>query len=142
MADMCGTRWQNNAIKMPVPSGKSFMMPVAMIMHLYRKYTGSHAISVVGSPDGLDVTASRSGNHVYLHVVNTSRTGTVTADFNIAGMEVKTGKVHSIALDPAYEVFEHKPEITLPKSADLPAGRSWTFPAASVSAVVLNVKAL
>jgi len=141
MADFCGTRWQNNAIMMPVPGGNSFMMPVAMIMHLYRKYTGNNAISVEGSPDDLDVTASRSGNHIYLHVVNTSRTGTVTANFNIAGMELKTGKVHYIALDPVYEVFEHKPEITLPKSTDLPSDKSWTFPAASVSAVELNVKA-
>jgi hypothetical protein len=43
--------------------------------------------------------------------------------------------------DPAYEVFEHKPEITMPVSVNLPADHSWTFPEASVSALDLKVKA-
>ncbi len=73
LADFCGTRWQVNAIMIPVPGGKSFMMPVAKIMSLYRKHTGKEYLEVTGAPDGLDITASRSGNTVYVHVVNTNR---------------------------------------------------------------------
>jgi hypothetical protein len=69
MADFCGTRWQVNAVMIPVPSGEAFMMPVAKIMHLYRHHTGKSFINVEGMPGELDVTASRTDNKVFLHVV-------------------------------------------------------------------------
>jgi murein DD-endopeptidase MepM/ murein hydrolase activator NlpD len=50
LADFCGTRWQNNAIMIPVPTGKSYMMPVAMVMSLYRRHSGREAIEVTGTP--------------------------------------------------------------------------------------------
>ena len=45
----------------PVPGGRSFLMPVAMMMSLYRRHTGTKNIAVVRAPDGLDVAASRTG---------------------------------------------------------------------------------
>jgi hypothetical protein len=30
LADFCGTRWQVNAVMIPTPGGKSYMMPVAL----------------------------------------------------------------------------------------------------------------
>ena len=143
LADFCGTRWQNNAIMIPTPigSGHSFMMPVAMIMHLYRKHTGQKALNINTSHKDLDITASRTGDRIFLHVVNINRTEPVTAQFKVDGMNIQSGRVFCIALDPAYEVFEYKPEVTSPKESAIPEGCVWTFPAASVSAVELDMTA-
>ena len=74
-ADFCGTRWQNNAVIIPVPkAAQAYLKPVARVMQLYRHHIGSHAIQVGRTPEGLDVTASRRGDTVYLHVANTLRT--------------------------------------------------------------------
>ncbi len=37
-ADFEGTRWTNNAVMIAVPGGKSFMMPVASIARLFKRY--------------------------------------------------------------------------------------------------------
>ena len=143
LADFCGTRWQNNAIMIPTPqgSGKPFLMPVAMIMGLYRKHTGEKALAVAAAPADLDVTASRSGDRLYLHVVNTLRTRPVAARIRVEGLTITGGRAFAIALDPAYEVFEYRPEITDPKESPLPASGEWTFPPASVSALELDIAA-
>lgn len=139
LADFCGTRWQNNAVIIPVPRGKAYMMPVAMAMSLYRKHTGKKAVKVTGFPEGLDVTASRTGNKVFLHVVNTRRTRSVKARFDVAGMEIKSGKVFWFAPEPEFEIFEYRPENTFPQEIELRPGQEWLFPRASVSAVELEL---
>lgn len=140
LADFCGTRWQNNAIMIPVPGGRSFMMPVAMVMSLYRKHSGKQSVETIGSPDGLDVTASRTGDCVFLHVVNTHRTRSVQSSFQIQGMKVTGGRVYWFDLDPEFEIFEYHPECTFPKESALDLNLPWTFPPASVSAVELTMK--
>lgn len=140
LADFCGTRWQVNAVMIPVPGGKSFMMPVARVMCLYRHHTGENAIQVTSSPDALDVTASLTGDRVYLHVVNTERTHSVDATLNVAGKKVTSGRVFTLATDPEFEVFEHRDDVLEPIEKPLPASSRWTFPAASVSAVEFGVQ--
>jgi alpha-L-arabinofuranosidase len=141
LADFCGTRWQNNAVIIPTPkgSGQSFMMPVAMVMALYRKHAGRHALNVVSCPPDLDVTAGRTGDRLFLHVVNTNRTSAVRARFSVSGRGIESGRAFCIALEPDYEVFDYNPEITSPREFSIPGGREWEFPAASVSAVELDL---
>jgi hypothetical protein len=140
LADFCGTRWQNNAIMIPVPGGRSFMMPVAMVMSLFRRHTGQKAVTVTRSPDGLDVTASRTGESLFLHVVNTRRTQPVGACFEVRNAAIDRGRVAWFALNPEDEIFEYRPEHTFPQEKDLPPDRAWVFPPASVSAVELKVR--
>ena len=140
LADFCGTRWQNNAIMIPVPGGRSFMMPVAMAASLYRRHSGEKAVTVTRSPDGLDVAASRTGDTVFLHVVNTRRTRSVAARFEIRGAAVARGRVAWFAPEPESEVIEYRRELTLPQEKDIPLDRAWVFPPASVSAVELNLR--
>jgi len=140
LADFCGTRWQNNAVIIPTPRGKSFMMPVAMVMSLYRKHTGARAIDVTDVDGALDVTASRTGDRLFLHVVNTRRTESVAAAFKVDGREIGSGRVSWFDLDPEFEVFEYRQENTVPKEKALGDGFAWTFPPASVSAVELDLK--
>jgi len=140
LADFCGTRWQVNAIMIPVPGGKSYMMPVALVMSLYRHHTGNKAVGIIGAPDELDVTASRSGSRIYLHVVNTNRERSITAKIAIRGMKIESGLVFELAGDPEYEVIQTHPNEVAPVEKRLPASGKWTFPPASVSAVELDVR--
>jgi alpha-N-arabinofuranosidase len=145
-ADFCGTRWQNNAVIIPVPKGqgRAYLQPVARVMQLYRHHLGSHAIGVKSAPDGLDITASLTkgtgGDTLFLHVVNTQRTRAVKGRFQVAGRQLQSGRVFEIADDPMVEV-------TLLNSADvmrvtekaMASATDWEFPAASVSAVEIKL---
>jgi alpha-L-arabinofuranosidase len=139
LADFCGTRWQVNAVMIPVPGGQSFLMPVARIMGLFRHHTGEQATKVARCPDALDVTASRTKDRVYLHVVNTERKKAVDVTLGVEGQRIASGKVFTLAADPEFEVFEHRPDVLEPVEAALPATGRWNFPAASVSAVELDI---
>jgi len=140
LADFCGTRWQVNAIMIPVPRGKAFMMPVARVMSLYRHHTGQQAVSVSRVPDALDVTASRTGNRIYLHVVNTDRNRSATSLLNIEGQSVVGGRVFEMAGDPECEIIQTNPRPVMPVEKQLPKDLRWTFPRASVSAVELDIQ--
>ncbi|MBN2129556.1 MAG: twin-arginine translocation signal domain-containing protein [Sedimentisphaerales bacterium] len=139
LADFCGTRWQVNAIMIPVPGGKSYLMPVALVMSLYRHHTGERAVSVSKAPDALDVTASRTGEKVFLHVVNTSRKRAIRARLDIAGRQIRTGRIFEMAADPEFEVTETRPDEIKPVEKKLAGNSEWSFPAASVSAVELEL---
>jgi len=143
LADFCGTRWNVNAIMIPVPRGtrrRAYMMPVARVMSLYRRHIGRKAVDVAAVPHGLDVTASRTGKTIFLHVVNTNRTRAVRATLRIDGMKIISGKVFQIADDPMREIHEYQPDAFSPTQHALPAGAAWTFPPASVSAVELKAR--
>ncbi len=140
LADFCGTRWQVNAIMIPTPGGKSYMMPVALVMALYRHHTGNQAVRVTKAPDGLDVTASRSGARLFLHIINTNRDRPVTTRLAVEGMTIRSGQVFQLAADPEFEVLETQAREIVPVQKDLPPDRLWTFPPASVSAVELDAE--
>lgn len=141
-ADFCGTRWQNNAVMIPTPYDRNvsaYMMPVAHVMRLYRRHGGRKALETLAVPAGLDVTASRTGRRVFLHVVNTQRTRSVSVRLAVAGMRIASGRVFTLAADPTFEVMRYCPEDLSPVEKALPRDRHWTFAPASVSAVELTV---
>jgi alpha-L-arabinofuranosidase len=141
-ADFCGTRWQNNAVIIPTPKGnnRAYLQPVARVMQLYRHHAGSHAIKVGGMPDGLDVVASRRDNTVFLHVANTQRTKSVKATLQIDGQIIRGGRVFEISADPMTELsYLNSADEMQTLEKPLPAGSVWEFPAASVSAVELEI---
>jgi alpha-L-arabinofuranosidase len=139
LADFCGTRWQVNAVMIPLPKGQSFLMPVAMVMRLYRRHTGTQAVSVQTTPDGLDVTASRTGDKLYLHVINTNRDQPVETQLAIEGVTIRSATAWELALDPEYEVIQSEPDVTTPQQKTMPASGIWLYPAASVTAVELDI---
>lgn len=139
LADFCGTRWQVNAIMIPTPNGKSFMMPVARVMSLYRKHSGSKAVAVRKAPAGLDVTASRKGSKVFVHVVNTERSRRVPANISLADCTARTACAFEISAPPELEIDVHNADALAPVKKDLPGSMEWTFPAASVSALEIQM---
>jgi hypothetical protein len=140
LADFCGTRWNVNAVMIPVPGGHAYMMPVARVMALYRRHSGAQAVRVVSAPPGLDVTASRTEEQVYLHVVNTERTRAVAAQLGVEGRSIASGAVWEIAVDPAFEVLPDTADVLAPARKELPPSGRWTFPPASVSAVEIELE--
>jgi alpha-N-arabinofuranosidase len=141
-ADFCGTRWQNNAVIIPTPKGnnRAYLQPVARVMMLYRHHAGSHTIKVSAAPDGLDAVASVRGNTAFLHVANTLRTKSVKTTLQIAGKSIRSGRVFEISADPMVEL-SYLNSATAMKAVEkpLPEGAAWEFPAASVSAVELEI---
>ncbi|MFH1071192.1 MAG: alpha-L-arabinofuranosidase C-terminal domain-containing protein [Candidatus Glassbacteria bacterium] len=140
LADFCGTRWQVNAVMIPVPGGQSYLMPVALVMQLYRRHTGEKALEVVSAPAALDVTASRTGSRVYLHVVNTDRTAAVSSRLAVDGSRIVSGRAFELAADPTFEVMDTTWKELAVQEKAVPADLSWTFPPASVSALELDIE--
>ena len=139
LADFCGTRWQVNAIMIPTPGGKSYMMPVALVMALYRHHTGNQAVTVTKAPEALDATASRTGDRLYLHIINTNRDRPITTRLSIDGLTIRSGRVFELAANPEFEVIETRAREIAPAQKDLPTDGQWTFPPASVSAMELDI---
>jgi alpha-L-arabinofuranosidase len=142
-ADFQGTRWTVNAVMLPVPRGATYMMPVASIARLFKKVNGTQGVEIRSAPSSLDIAASRTGDKVYLHVLNTEYRRSVDASFAVAGMRISGGRVHQIAPeDPRQYVNQDQPDVFKPRESALPAGpdAKWRFPAGSVSAIELDVQ--
>ena len=141
-ADFCGTRWQVNAVMIPVPHGRSYLMPVARVMKLYRHHIGVQAVDVTNAPNGLDVVASRTGNKLFLHVVNTNRELSVATRLYLSGANVVQATAFEIADDPMVEVSDlNSRDVMQIKERQLANNGVWEFPAASVAAVEVELAA-
>lgn len=133
-ADFAGNRWTVNAVM--IAGQLSYLMPVARVMSLYRHHVGRQAVGVAGPPD-LDVTASRTGRKLYLHVANVNRTQPVRCRLVVEGMTLSGGTAWEVAVEPTREIDDTCPDILNPVAKPVPAGGAWTFPAASVTAMEL-----
>ncbi len=155
LADFAGNRWTVNAVMIAGPN--SYLMPVAKVMQLYRRHTGRKAVALLAVPDGLDVTASRTGGKLFLHVVNVNPTRCVRARLAVQGMKIARGRAFQIAEDPWREIDETCPDLFAPVELPVPPGRErlqgprragasglgelqWSFPPASVTAMELPVQ--
>jgi alpha-L-arabinofuranosidase len=142
-ADFEGTRWTVNAVILPVPRGRTYLTPAGSIMRLFKRHNGKQGVAVKSAPAGLDVCASRTGSKVYLHVANMNYSRAASATFGVEGNTVAGGTVHAIAPgSPREYVSVDRPDVFAPKRAELSGGQTvrWTFPAASVSVVELELK--
>ncbi|RYX83356.1 alpha-L-arabinofuranosidase [bacterium] len=139
LSDFCGTRWQVNSVIIPTPGGRSFLLPVAHVMRLFRRHSGTHAVEMSNSSDILDVTASRTDNRVFLHVVNISRDQSVKASLNIEGETVSGGRVFELAADPETEILQSCPDVVQVAEKPLDNVGEWTFPPASVTVIELEI---
>ncbi len=141
-ADFCGTRWQTNAVMIPVPGGQAYLMPVARVMQLFRHRIGSHAVRVAEVPEGLDVVASRRDQKLFLHVVNTRRNRSVRVQLRMAdNRPVAGGRIFQIADDPTVEVSPLNSGDVM-RTVEKPWAQDgvWDIAAASVSAVELELE--
>lgn len=137
MADFFGTVWQVNAILLTGRKQQMFayFQPVATVMQLFGKYQGKEAIDV--DIPGVDCVGSRTGNTLYLHLVNTDMDSAkeimLTADAPIADV-----KMFGVAEDILTEVTPCNPDVFSVK--ELPTdGAHITLPKAGVASVVITL---
>ena len=144
-ADFAGNRWTVNAVTLQTPRGISYLQPIGAIMRLFRRYHGTHGATVSMAPPALDIAASLGIDVVILHVLNTDFKNPVTAQFRIPGRRITSGVVHEIAPNyaRAYVDIQHpktfdsvQKSLTVAPNAPI----QWTFPARSVSAVILSTQ--
>jgi hypothetical protein len=139
-ADFCGTRWQVNAVMIPVPHGHAYLMPVARVMKLYRQHIGTHAVEVARCPADLDIVASRSEETLFLHVVNTNRTRSAVAELQLPNAAFAGVTGHQIVDDPMTEVSElNSADVMQITQTKLPSSGKWSFPAASVTVIEIKL---
>ena len=109
------------------------------IARLFRHPTGTHGITVSRMPGGLDAAATRAGNRVFLHIVNTEYRRTVEARFAVAGGTVTGGRVFQIAPDDLRTAaLAGQPDVFQPVASSLPPDLRWRFPPGAVAAVELE----
>jgi alpha-N-arabinofuranosidase len=137
-ADFQGNRWTNNAVMLATPGAKSYLMPVASIARLFKRYNGKQGVTVKSAPSGLDIAASRADSKIYLHVANLQYRGAIETSFAVDRMKISGGKAWAIAPDDlrAY-VNQDQPDVFKPVEAPV-NGAHWRFPAGSVTAIELD----
>lgn len=145
LADFFGNRWQVNALMLPTPirDGNAYLQPVGEVMKLFSHHIGSHGLScTVLDNDGLPVDAVSSiaedGKTVYLHLVNTNRTGSREISLDIPGQTITGIKAYEIAHDSAEEITPLTPELFWPEEKEI-AGSMYTLPAAGVAALEIRL---
>jgi alpha-L-arabinofuranosidase len=139
-ADFAGNRWTVNAVMLQTPRGISYLTPAGSVMRLFKRHNGKQGVGVRSAPSDLDVAASITDKRVFLHVLNRSFSRPVEVTFQVEGRTVTGGRVFGIAPDdPRTAVGLDQPRVFTPRESTLTAPAGWRFPAASVSAVELDI---
>jgi alpha-L-arabinofuranosidase len=140
-ADFQGNRWTVNAVVLQTPRGISYPMPAGSIAGLFKRYNGRQGVRVKSAPSGLDVAASRTGNKVFLHIVNTEYSRSVAATFAVERAAVAKAAIRYIApADLRQYVNQDQPDVFKPAETTLPPAAvfQWRFPPGAVAAVELD----
>jgi len=143
LSDFCGTRWQVNTIMIPTPIRspyKAYLLPVGLVTMLYRHHVGQEAVAVKHSADYLDITASKTAHTYYLHIINTNQKLSQPIDFHIDGKTIKKVTIYELATDPMFEIVENTAHDLQVKTITLDNNFIHRIPAASVSAIELEVE--
>jgi alpha-L-arabinofuranosidase len=141
-ADFSGTRWTVNAVRIPVPWGKSFLLPIGCIMSLYKNYGGNQGIQVLESPADLDVAGTRKGDKAFLHVLNTNYSQGVRAAIKAGESGISAARVYEIAPEnPRAYVDRDRSDTFDPVQKEISSEQlsNHVFPPASVSVVELQL---
>ncbi|MBN1185397.1 MAG: hypothetical protein JXB49_24140 [Bacteroidales bacterium] len=142
-ADFFGTRWTVNAVKLPVPKGESYLLPIGTIMKLYKKHGGDKGVVVTESPAELDVAATRKGDKIFLHILNTHFSNPVKINVQIDGYSISSASAHEIAPSNkmAY-VDDTRHDTFKPVDKKIADTSELTIQPASVNVIELQLKKL
>ena len=100
LADFEGVSWLVNAVMLGSPRETPYLLPDGHVnAGLFRKYGGDAAVNVTSEGSTLDVTASRRGQTLYLHVVNTDLQSATNAELSVTGITPSSASAHQIAPD-------------------------------------------
>jgi alpha-N-arabinofuranosidase len=99
LADFVGTTWTVNAMMLGSPREVPYLLPVGHVMRLFRRHSGEQGLSASSSSSSLEVSASRSGNTIYLHLVNTDLDSAASFDLDLDGAKPSAIRCRQIAAD-------------------------------------------
>ena len=138
MADFFGTVWQVNAILIPnhVPGKQPYLQPVGEVMRLFGSAQGEHDVAVRCDDSAVDVTASRTGNAVYLHLANTDMRA--SRELTLEGLNVASARMRYIAARPETEITFDNLDCFVEQSCEV-EGQTVTLPAAAVAVVEITL---
>ena len=143
-ADFFGNRWTVNALMVGGAFQKPYLLPAGAIMSFFRRCGGAQGLVVPPTLGSLELSASRSGNTLYLHVVNTALHRGESVEIAIDGMRITGARVEEIAPGDVAAYVDHECRDTFePVRRDVPVSENriaWTFPSASVSALIVDVE--
>ena len=123
----------------PIYAGKAYLMPVGEVMGLYSAHCGKSAIKVECADKDVDITASITGNKVYLHIVNTNAHSSVNIPLEVEGKKIIKAEAWEIKADPWKEINQLDVECFLPVKSSINP-EFYTLPAAGVAAVELEIQ--
>ena len=140
LADFMGNRWQNNAVMLPTPIRTSapYLLPVGTVMTLYSHHIGEQAVRAE-TRGSVDLAASRTGDRLFVHMVNTDRTRGETLAFECGGRTLKPEKVYEIAADSTAEVWDGCPDLFAPREV-VPEKETYVLPAAGVAVAEFTLR--
>ena len=140
-ADFFGNLWQVNAMMLPTPvyAGKAYLMPVGEVMGLYSAHCGKSVVKAECADKDVDITASITGNKVYLHIVNTSAHSAANIPLEVEGKTIVKAEAWEIAANPWKEINQLDTECFLPVKRTIDPA-VYTLPAAGVAAIELEIK--
>ncbi|MBE6689542.1 MAG: hypothetical protein E7588_09785 [Ruminococcaceae bacterium] len=106
LADFMGNVWQCNALIIQTPmieKNDCYLQPVGEVMRLFCAHKGEKALDI-SCNSAVDITASKTGNKVFLHMANTSMTSTAEIKLDLGSQSIKNAVMYSITADPATEI--------------------------------------
>ncbi|MEO1020757.1 MAG: alpha-L-arabinofuranosidase, partial [Pseudomonadota bacterium] len=144
LSDFFGTTWMVNALMLGSPREAPYLMPAGKIARFYQRYMGDYLIEAAVANSSLDIAATRRGNILVLHIVNTDLHDPQPVSFHVNGDRVMRAEVTMIAPgSPGASVYgdEYDPivEQTITLKVPTDGVMTWHVPAASVSAVQLHL---
>jgi alpha-L-arabinofuranosidase len=143
-ADFFGNRWTVNALMVGGAFQKPYLLPAGVIMSFFRRCSGPQGLAVPPTYGALELSASRRDNTLYVHVVNTALHESEPMALEVAGMRIKQAYVEEIAPGDLSAYVDHERRDTFtPERREVPVRENridWTFPSASVSALVIEVE--
>jgi alpha-N-arabinofuranosidase len=107
-----------------------FVTPIYLVNQLYNDHRGDVRLAANVDVPYLDATASRSGNRLFIKVVNTSPMTSITTTITVQGF-VPTGRAEMNTISGRASTVENR---------SIPAGRQFvvTFPKESVSVITVR----
>jgi alpha-L-arabinofuranosidase len=141
-ADFCGTRWTVNAVLIGTHPNKTYLMPVGLVMRQYRRYLGEHSVAVTASPENLDCVASRTGDRVFVNVVNTSRDRTLPVAIQVDGATIAQMRGTLLVEQPMVEISSlNCQQVMQPKEMTWQSSDKVELPPASVTSIEITLQA-
>jgi len=140
LADFAGTTWTVNALMLGSPAEKPYLLPAGHIMRFFRRHSGERAVALDDTRSSLEMSASRSGNTVYLHAVNTDLENEVRLDLSVTGQNVRSGRQLTINPELDAAIDSTALDVFTPNETKLTDVTRVVVPKAAVSVFELELE--